>query len=52
MASSAGFKDGPFAKESYDAAALIMLAMEAAKSSDSQTYKGSIMDLAENWKMV
>ena len=46
MASAAGFKSGPFAMESYDAAALMLLAMEAAKSSDSQAYKGKIMDIA------
>ena len=32
--------------ESYDAAALMLLAMEAAKSSDSQVYKSKIMDIA------
>jgi branched-chain amino acid transport system substrate-binding protein len=46
MATAAGFKSGPFAMESYDAAALMLLAMEAAKSSDSQAYKGKIMDIA------
>ena len=46
MATAAGFKGGPFAKESYDAAALMLLAMEAAKSSDSQVYKSKIMDIA------
>ena len=46
MATAAGFKSGPFAMEAYDAAALMLLAMEAAKSSDSQAYKGKIMDIA------
>ena len=46
MATAAGFKSGPFAMESYDAAALMLLAMEAAKSSDSQVYKSKIMDIA------
>ena len=46
MASAAGFKDGPFGKESYDAAALIMLAMEAAGSTDSQVYKNKVLDVA------
>ena len=46
MATAAGFKSGPFAMESYDAAALMLLAMEAAKSSDSQVYKSKIMDFA------
>jgi branched-chain amino acid transport system substrate-binding protein len=36
----------PFAPESYDAAALIMLAMQAAGSSDPADYKAHIMDVA------
>ena len=36
----------PFAPESYDAAALIMLAMQAAGSSDPAAYKEKIMDVA------
>ncbi len=36
----------PFAPESYDAAALILLAMQAAGSSDSQTFKDKVMDVA------
>ena len=36
----------PFAPESYDAAALIMLAMQAAGSSDPAVYKEKIMDVA------
>ncbi len=36
----------PFAPESYDAAALIMLAMQAAGSSDSQVFKDKVMDVA------
>jgi len=36
----------PFAPESYDAAALIMLAMQAAGSVEPGDYKGHIMDLA------
>ena len=35
-----------FAAESYDAAALILLAMEAAKSSDPKVYKDKVMDVA------
>lgn len=35
-----------FAPESYDAAALIMLAMQAAGSSDPQAYKDSVFDVA------
>ncbi len=36
----------PFTAESYDAAALIMLAMQAAGSSDPSVYKNSVMDVA------
>lgn len=36
----------PFAPESYDAAALIMLAMQAAGSTDPQQYKSKMMDVA------
>ncbi|MEM9578778.1 MAG: ABC transporter substrate-binding protein [Pseudomonadota bacterium] len=36
----------PFTPESYDAAALIMLAMQAANSKDSNDYKSKIMDVA------
>ncbi|MEO9896723.1 MAG: ABC transporter substrate-binding protein [Paracoccaceae bacterium] len=36
----------PFTPESYDAAALIMLAMQAANSKDSADYKGKVMDVA------
>ncbi|WP_127112056.1 ABC transporter substrate-binding protein [Shimia sediminis] len=36
----------PFTPESYDAAALIMLAMQAAGSSDPQAYKDKVMDVA------
>ncbi|MFK7889246.1 MAG: ABC transporter substrate-binding protein [Granulosicoccus sp.] len=36
----------PFAPESYDAAALIMLAMQAAGSTDPQMYKDKVMDVA------
>ena len=47
LASAAGFKgDGPFAPESYDAAALIMLAMQAAGSSNSQDFKAKVMEVA------
>ena len=37
---------GAFAPESYDAAALIMLAMQAAGTSDSQVYKDKVMEVA------
>lgn len=36
----------PFAGESYDAAALILLAMQAAGSTDPQKYKDTVMDVA------
>ncbi len=42
MATAAGFKAGPFSAESYDAAALILLAMEAAGSSDSGALKDKV----------
>ncbi|GAB4386707.1 ABC transporter substrate-binding protein [Albidovulum sp.] len=47
MAAAAGF-DGTsaFAPESYDAAALIMLAMQAAGSSNSADFAGKVMDVA------
>ncbi|MEM9276957.1 MAG: ABC transporter substrate-binding protein [Pseudomonadota bacterium] len=47
LAKAAGF-DGasPFAGESYDAAALIMLAMQAAGSSDSAKLKEKVFDVA------
>ena len=46
MAKAAGFKAGPFTSESYDAAALIMLAMQAAGSSQSKMFKDKIMGVA------
>lgn len=46
MASAGGFKAGPFAAESYDAAALIALAMHKAGSTASADFKGAIMDIA------
>ncbi len=47
LAKAAGF-DGTssFAPESYDAAALIVLAMQAAKSSKSADIKGKITEIA------
>lgn len=46
MAEGAGFTVGPYAAESYDAAALILLAMQAADSSDGLVFKDMIMDVA------
>jgi branched-chain amino acid transport system substrate-binding protein len=38
--------DGPYVGESYDAAALILLAMQAAGSTEAGDYKSKIMDVA------
>ena len=47
MAKADGFNGStPFAAESYDAAALIMMAMHKAKSTDSQVFKSEVLGLA------
>lgn len=47
MGEAAGFNPtNAFSAESYDAAALIMLAMAAADSTDPQVYKNNVMDVA------
>ncbi len=46
MAKASGFEAGPFSPESYDAAALIMLAMQAAGSSESGKLKEKVMEVA------
>ena len=46
LANKAGFKSGPYGPESYDGAALIMLAMEKSKSTKSNVFKNSIMAIA------
>ncbi|MDE2739888.1 MAG: ABC transporter substrate-binding protein [Paracoccaceae bacterium] len=47
LVSSAGINgEGPFIGESYDAAALILLAMQAAGSSESSMLKEKVMDVA------
>ena len=46
MAKAGGFKAGPFAGEAYDSAALILLAMQAAGSSDSAKLKDKMMEVA------
>jgi branched-chain amino acid transport system substrate-binding protein len=46
LATAAGFKPGPYAPQSYDAASLIVLAMEAARSSDSKKFKDKITFVA------
>ena len=46
LAAANGFAAGPFAAESYDAAALLLLAMQAANSTDSNVYKNKVMMVA------
>ncbi len=47
LAAAAGFDGtGAFSPESYDAAALIMLAMQAAGSTDSADFKDHVFDVA------
>lgn len=47
LAEAAGFDgDSAFAGESYDATALMLLAMAAANSSDPNVYKEKVMDIA------
>ncbi|MEM1389003.1 MAG: ABC transporter substrate-binding protein [Pseudomonadota bacterium] len=47
LGQAAGFDPtNSFSAESYDAAALIMLAMQAAGSTDSNVFKDSVMDVA------
>ncbi len=47
LATEAGFDGtGPFIAEAYDAAALILLAMQAAGASDSQSLKDKVFDVA------
>jgi branched-chain amino acid transport system substrate-binding protein len=46
LATAAGFKPGPYAPQSYDAAALMILAMQASSSSDSLKFKTKITDVA------
>ncbi|WP_394688110.1 ABC transporter substrate-binding protein [Hoeflea sp.] len=46
MAEDAGIKIDAYVGESYDAAALIMLAMQAAGSSNSADFKSKVMDVA------
>lgn len=46
-ATAAGFKGSDtYAAQSYDAAALLALAMQAAKSTDPKVYKDKVMDVA------
>lgn len=46
MAKQAGFEAGPYSPESYDAAALVLLAMQAAKSTDSAVVKTKMFEVA------
>ena len=46
MAAEAGFNPGVYSPEAYDAAALILLAMQKAESTDPAKFKGEIMDIA------
>ena len=46
MAAAAGFANGPFTAESYDAAALMIMAMQAAGSPDAAAYKEKVMMVA------
>ncbi|MGQ0564413.1 MAG: ABC transporter substrate-binding protein [Gemmobacter sp.] len=47
MGTAAGFKgDNAYTPESYDAAALFALAMQAAKSSDPAVYKDKVLEVA------
>ena len=47
MTKAAGFDgNSAFAGESYDAASLLLLAMEAAKSTDPKVYKDQVMNVA------
>ena len=46
MSKIVGSELGPFVGESYDAAALIMLAMQAAGSTDSADFAAKVLDVA------
>ena len=46
LANAAGFKAGPYAPQSYDAAALMIMAMQAAGTADSTNFKGKVMTVA------
>lgn len=46
MAEKAGFKSAPYSPESYDAAALVVLAMQAANSTDSDAVKRKVFEVA------
>lgn len=46
IAKAANINVGPYTQQSYDAAALILLAMQAAKSTDAAKVKDKIMEVA------
>lgn len=46
MAKEKGIKPDAFSAESYDAAALILLSMQAAKSTKSEDFKSKVMEVA------
>lgn len=46
LTKEAGFVKDAFSSESYDATALILLSMQAAKSTKSEDFKGKVMDVA------
>lgn len=46
LAEAAGFQSGPYSPEAYDAAALMLLAMQAANSTDSNVVKTKVFDVA------
>ena len=46
IAKAANINVGPYTQQSYDAAALILLAMQAAKSTDAAKFKDKIMEVA------
>ena len=46
LAKAAGFESGPYGPESYDAAALIVLAMQAGGSADRASIAKNVMDVA------
>ncbi len=46
LAKADGFESGPYSPESYDAAALTLLAMQAANSKDSKVFKDKVFEVA------
>jgi branched-chain amino acid transport system substrate-binding protein len=46
LATKAGIPVGPYTHQSYDAAALILLGMQAAKSTDGAQVKAKVMEIA------